>query len=93
MADHVTESRRLAILVALSLATRWRLTFQDLKAVVAGSGYPASTATLGADIAWLKESGLVMELDQDLIKLTDRGLDVCQGDAVTPGVARPGPGG
>ncbi|MGX2038764.1 hypothetical protein ACWJKU_01340 [Methylocaldum sp. MU1018] len=42
----ITEAnRRLAILVALSLATKYKLTVRDARTVVDGCGYPASLAT------------------------------------------------
>jgi hypothetical protein len=90
----ITEAnRRLAILVALSLATQYKLTVRDTRTVVDGCGYPASLATLGADIQWLRETGLIgYDADTEVLSLTDRGLDVVNGVAEVPGVGRPGPG-
>jgi hypothetical protein len=91
---NVTEqSRRLAILVSLSLATRYRLILSDLRAVVDGAGYPASLDRLRADVAWLEETGLVgFERPAEIVEITARGLDVAGGYAEVPGVGRPGPG-
>jgi hypothetical protein len=85
-------NRRLAVLVSLSVATKYRLTLPDLRAVVDGAGYPASLAVIGADAAFLDETGLV-EFDRasQQIKLTERGLEVAGGYAEIPGVGKPGP--
>jgi hypothetical protein len=89
----IEANRRLAILVALSLAPKYKLTIHDARAVVDGSGYPASMATIGADTQWLRETGLIAyDVDMDVLSLTDRGLDVVNGVAEVPGVGKPGPG-
>ena len=86
-------NRRLAILVALSLSTKYKLTSHDVRAVVDGAGYPASMATIGADVQWLRETGLIRyDVENDVLRLTDRGLDVANGTAEVPGVGKPGPG-
>lgn len=87
----VTESRRQAILMALSLAARYTQPVTLLRQTVDVIGYVASLDQIIADAAWLQEMGL-LELKGDVATLTQRGLDVATGNARTPGVSVPLPG-
>ncbi len=88
--------RRLIILQALDEAAGYRLRETVLGSAVEALGAAASRDRLRADLVWLAEQGLI-ELDQSadvwLARITARGLDVAQGRADCPGVARPLPGG
>lgn len=88
-------TRRLAILCSLSLATRYKRPTLDLKEQLDSAGHPVSTAKLGADLAFLSETGLV-NLHQGqgdtVAELTCTGLEVVRGEIQMPGVSRPGPG-
>ena len=87
----VTEARRQAILMALSLAARYTQPVPLLRQTVGVIGYVASLDQIRADAAWLEEMGL-LALDNDVVTLTQRGLDVATGNARTPGVSVPLPG-
>lgn len=93
-ASLVREHMRLAILEALSVAGAYRLHEYLLLERVRALGLGTTRDALRGELAWLAEQGL---MTQDAIEgaiiatLTDRGLDVAQGLAVVPGVARPRP--
>jgi hypothetical protein len=86
-------NRRLAILVALSLAPKYKRPLADVRKSLDDIGYSASLAKLGADAAWLEETGLV-EFDRanGVLILTEQGGEVAGGYLDVPGVATPGPG-
>lgn len=92
--NQLTEpKRRLAILVSLSVATKYRLTLSDARAAADGCGYAASLATVGADALWLEETGLIeYDRSNQFLTITERGLDVATGVAEAPGVGKPAPG-
>lgn len=90
-----TEDRRLVILRALSAAAEYRANGFLLRTYCDTVGHTVSTDRLAADAAWLDEQGLVKSVTQAnvmVVTLTERGLDVAQGRAKVPGVARPRPG-
>ena len=87
----VTEARRQAILMALSLAARYTQPLALLQQTVGVIGYVASFDQISADAAWLQEVGL-LELEGGVATLTQRGLDVATGNARAPGVSVPLPG-
>jgi hypothetical protein len=84
------QGRRLAILQSLSIAHRYKRALPDLRAQLDAVGYAASRDRLAADCAWLEEIGLV-ETRDDIVTLTQRGLDAAEGYSEIPGVNRPGP--
>lgn len=90
-----TEDRRLTLLRALSAAAEYRANAFLLRTYCDTVGHTVSSDRLAADVAWLDEQGLVKSVAQAgvlVATLTERGLDVAQGRARVPGVARPRPG-
>ncbi len=95
-AEFQQQSRRLELLRALKQAVQYRANALLLKSFCDAVGHAVSTDRLQADLAWLAEQSLVT-LEQHeattVATLTTRGLDVANGSAHAPGVARPQPGG
>ncbi|BBL70342.1 hypothetical protein [Methylogaea oryzae] len=85
-------NRRLAILIALTLAPRYRLPVADLRAHLDDIGYPCSLDLLRCECAWLVETRLARWHNHDVVELTERGQDVATGNSEVPGVGKPGPG-
>lgn len=93
-ADVETEDRRLVLLRGLAAAAQYRANAYLLRRYVESVGHTASAAVIETDIAWLAEQGLVdrrVTQGVTVATLTTRGLDVADGAAVVPGVARPRP--
>jgi len=90
--EAVTASRRLAILLALYFAPGYTMNRKALRQQIDLIGYVASIDKLAVDIAWLAEMELVEQLEQEAVRLTERGEDVALGRSQTPGVRRPSPG-
>ena len=85
------KERRLAILINLSLAMRYKCAIVELRNDLDDAGYPASLDRIRADCAWLDETGLVKyDFITGVVTATARGLDIAQGYSEVPGVARPG---
>lgn len=85
--------RRLAILVHLSLARRFRAPVADVREAVDLLGYAASLDAIRADADWLDETGLaVFDRDNQALEATERGLEVASGHLAVSGVAVRGPG-
>ena len=60
-------------------------------------GHRPSADRQRAAVAWLEEQRLIgtvalADPEYTVLRLTERGLDVAEGRATVPGVARPGPG-
>jgi hypothetical protein len=92
---YVREFRRLCILRVLAAAPGYEANDALLASAVEGMGVRGSTDQLRADIAWLDEQGLLGSETMGallVVKVTARGVDVAQGLAVVPGVAKPRPG-
>lgn len=95
-AEHVTQSRRLALLRVLAEAPGYAANESVLHTAATALGFRESRDQIRGDIAWLAEPGLLTVEDVSGIMvatLNRRGLDVATGAANHPGVARPGPGG
>lgn len=94
LATLVTEDRRRAVLSILTASAGYEAGATLLQTVLGTVGHHASLDTVTADLAWLRDAGLV-ELKQAgdiwLATLTPRGLDVAADRTHVPGVARPGP--
>ncbi|MGI1669990.1 MAG: ArsR family transcriptional regulator [Neptuniibacter sp.] len=89
------EDRRLVILRHLAEDQDYTVNSSILQSAIAVWGHKVSRDRLHADIAWLKEQGLVTYEEVSSVyvaKITQRGLDVAEGTASVPGVKRPGPG-
>lgn len=94
-ADFQTADRRLVLLRALAAAVMHRANNFLLRSFCDRIGHAVSTDVLAADLAWLREVGLV-KLDTTepgviVAELTPRGLDVAEGRSEHPGVAKPRP--
>lgn len=83
--------RRLALLTTLFFETGYRLPLRALQGKVATIGYAETMDRIRTDAAWLSEQGLI-EISADVATLTERGSEIVNGLAVTPGVSRPAPG-
>ena len=89
------EDRRLVILRHLAEDQDYTINSSILQKALEVWGHKVSRDRLHADIAWLKEQGLVtydVVSSVYVAKITQRGLDVAEGSASVPGVKRPGPG-
>lgn len=89
------EDRRLVLLRALASAAQYRANAYLLRRFAEQMGHTASSDGVAGDLAWLQEAALVT-LDQPtpdvtVATLTTRGLDVAEGRATHPGVAKPRP--
>ncbi len=93
--QHVSEDRRLAILLILAASAGYSANHFMLQDMLdAGYGHRASADLVRADFAWLAEQGLVDVADiagVQIAKLSGRGLDVALGRVAHPGVKRPRP--
>ncbi len=93
--DVVKKNRRLEILRTLKEDPGYETNQAILQNALGLLGLQASMDQVASDIFWLDEQGLV-EMSEvgsiRLAKITQRGLDVANGLAQTPGVARPAPG-
>lgn len=87
----VTIDRRRAILLALMMAPAYMMPARGLREQISLVGYAVSLDRLATDCAWLAEQGLI-QWQNDVATLADRGADVVLGRAQVPGVKRPEPG-
>ena len=93
-AEVETEDRRLVLLRCLQSAEQYRANAYLLRRFAQSVGHTVSSDRLEHDIAWLAEQGLATRDSTNgvtVATLTRRGLDVAEGAAVVPGVARPLP--
>lgn len=89
-----TQDRRLVLLRGLRAALQYRANAYLLRRFAQSVGHTASADRIEGDIAWLVEAGLVdktVAQGVTVATLTNRGLDVAEGSATHPGVARPQP--
>lgn len=90
----ITEDRRLAVLSLLADSHAYQAGAPMLQMVLAGLGHAVSLDTVVADLAWLRDAGLVALAEVGTVHiatLSGRGLDVAKGLTQVPGVARPRP--
>lgn len=92
---YLREQRRLVILRLLSEQAGYRSNSSILYSGLQHLAVPASRDDVMTDIAWLAEQDLVRSEEAVagvwVATLTARGLDVAQGTASCPGVAKPSP--
>lgn len=93
--DHFASHLRLTILRVLAEAPAYKVNDSLLTSACDHVGVPATRDQVRAQLAWLKEVGLV-SLEEPVVSLTiatatQRGLDVAAGRASAPGVQRPSP--
>lgn len=87
----VEQDRRRAMLAVLLVAPAFKLPVRAVRQGVEVLGYALSLDLARTDLAWLAEQGLV-DADDEVATLTDRGRDVVMGRAAQPGVKSPEPG-
>lgn len=90
----ITEDRRLAVLTLLADSHAYQAGAPMLQMVLAGLGHAVSLDTVVADLAWLRDAGLLGLREVSTVHiatLAARGLDVAKGLTQVPGVARPRP--
>jgi len=80
-------SRRLAVLIALSLVDGYRLPLPALREQLEAVDYPSSLDRTRTDCAWLAEQGLLTVDGGTAFVLTERGLDVATGRARVHGLS------
>lgn len=93
--DYLREERRLVILRLLAEQAAYRSNSSRLHAGLHHLGIGASRDDVRTDLAWLADQDL-LHLEQPaegvyVATLSARGLDVAQGQARVPGVAKPSP--
>ncbi|KAF1692750.1 hypothetical protein CSC62_14035 [Pseudoxanthomonas jiangsuensis] len=93
--DHLREERRLVLLRLLAEQAGYRANSSTLHAGLSFLAIPGSRDDVNTDLAWLKDQGYV-EMTTALegvhvVTLSIRGHDVATGQAIVPGVRRPGP--
>jgi len=90
--EHFAGHARIAILQLLAGQQELRLNTRLLMEAFDVMDLPVTRDGLRTQLAWLAEQGLVTVASLDsmtIARLTDRGLDVAQGRARVPGVAKP----
>ncbi|MDF1583880.1 MAG: ArsR family transcriptional regulator [Methyloprofundus sp.] len=88
------ENRRLMILQLLAADTDYSANDTLLQELLAMQGNGAPLDVVRTDLAWLSEQDLVVIRDLPGCKVASlrrRGVDVANGLAVVPGIARPSP--
>jgi len=88
------EARRLMILQMLAADSDYSANDSLLQQLLASQGNGVSLDVLRMDLAWLRELGLLLIRDLPGCKvatLRGRGVDVANGLAQVPGIARPRP--
>lgn len=89
-----TENRRLYLLKTLKASSDYRMSDLMLQTCLSSLGIAAPIAVIRGDLAWLEQQGLVATETlpgMTLAKLNNDGVDVAEGVAYLPGVARPRP--
>lgn len=92
--QHIAEHRRLSTLLLLKESPGYAANDSIIQTALKKFALIASRDQVKADIAWLREQGLVTaEAVEHLVvaTITQRGLDVAGGVAEVPGVKKPGP--
>ena len=94
--DVVTANIRLIILRELADTNGYTSNDSVLQAVLDAWGQRLSRDRVRTELAWLVDQGLITQVPlgssgASRVTLTERGLDVADGNAFNPGVQRPGP--
>ncbi|MGE4298917.1 MAG: ArsR family transcriptional regulator [Desulfovibrionaceae bacterium] len=93
--DTVIEHLRLCTLRLLEEDGNYTLNESLARDMTRDWGFTPTRDHFRTQLAWLQEQGLVTLGGEDtcyIVTLTERGLDVAQGNAIVPGVKRRGPG-
>lgn len=94
LSDLMTADRRLQLLRLLLDSPAYTASGNLLHNVVDSMGHAVSYDRIATDLAWLKEQDMVSINPRSgitLATLTARGVDVANGIASVPGIARPRP--
>lgn len=87
---------RLVILRTLAKTAGYSCNDSILQDVLATFAHKCSRDQVRSAIAWLSENGYltyeVLETGTYIATITQRGIDVAEGNITVPGVKRPGPG-
>ncbi len=89
------EDRRLLVLKALASESDYAISDTVLRSLLREYGHAESADTIRTDIAWLEEQALLTTEKVSVMivaTITERGIDVANGHASTPGIRRPRPG-
>lgn len=92
--DIAAEARRLVILQCLKTDADYKMSDVLLHTVLKSSGHGVPLDVLRTDIAWLERNRLLATQQLPgctVVVLRNDGVDVAEGTAVVPGVARPLP--
>jgi hypothetical protein len=92
--DALTENRRLYLLKTLKQAGDYRMSDRYLQETLNAIAIGASLAIIRGDCAWLEQQGLIATSTvgtMTIALLRPAGLDVANGVATVPGIARPQP--
>jgi hypothetical protein len=93
-AEQIRSHLRLAILQTLEISPGYGVHEYLLLERIQSLGLGTTRDALLAELAWLKETGLITTEDfpeAQVAHLTGRGVDAARGLALVPGVARPRP--
>lgn len=93
-AERIAQQQRLLLLQALQQDNDYTVSDLMLQAWLDECGMALSRDKLRTELQWLMDQG-VLELECSgalyIAKLTGRGLDIAEGRATNPGIARPRP--
>jgi len=95
LADLQREDRRLLILQALAAEPDYSIADRVLRALLKEYGHGISLDVLHADLAWLQDVGLLSVEKHPQVavaSVSNRGVEVAQGNSIVPGIRRPRPG-
>ena len=90
----IVADRRLAMLALLADSAGYSAGSPMLQLALAGLGHTAALDTINAELAWLRDAGLVTLEDVGgviIAAVNGRGVDVARGRTTVPGIARPRP--
>lgn len=92
--QRLSEDLRLAVLHTLHAAPTYQMALPMLHDVLRANGTRIGEAELRAEVDWLRNAGLVLQLPgaNANVSLLQAGLDVSRGDAQVEGVRRLRPG-
>jgi hypothetical protein len=91
LAERLTHERRAHVLRTLASAPAYRANERLLHEMLDDAGLPCARDQVRNDMAWLHDMALVTVREVAgvmIAEVTQRGVDVAQGNASVPGVAR-----
>lgn len=95
-ADLWLEDMRLVILRTLAKTNGYSCNDSILQDVLGSFAHKCSRDQVRSALAWLKEQGYltyeILETGTYVATITQRGVDVAEGNITVPGVKRPSPG-